>query len=282
MTSAIASTVTLPAPATGEAHASLWRIYADRDEIGVPEAAPPPHYLVGVVGFPVMFYLLFGISLSRNSGGSITAAQYLLASYCVFGVVSAALFAFGAGVAVERAQGWMSLKRATPMPPSAYLGAKVFSAMAFGTIILVLVGLCGITLGGVHFPAATWLRLWAVLVLGCVPFCFAGLIIAFTVPPDGRARHREPDQPAAVVCRRLVAAGGHAAEGAPRDHAGAAPVPHRPARARRHRRRGDAEHAAARRRPAGLGGDLRSAGVVDVAAQRPEGVRLASGGTRPG
>ena len=38
---------------------------------------------------------------------------------------------------------------------------------------------------------------WAVLVLGCVPFCLAGLIIAFTVPPGGRARHRQPDQPAA-------------------------------------------------------------------------------------
>jgi ABC-2 type transport system permease protein len=185
MTSAIASTVTLPAPATSQAHPSLWWIYLIETKSEFLKLFRSPHYLVGVVGFPVMFYLLFGISLSRNSGESITAAQYLLASYCVFGVVSAALFAFGAGVAVERAQGWMSLKRATPMPPGAYLGAKVFSAMAFGTIILVLVGLCGVTLGGVHFPAVTWLRLWAVLVLGCVPFCFAGLIIAFTVPPAG-------------------------------------------------------------------------------------------------
>jgi ABC-2 type transport system permease protein len=184
MTTASASALNLPAPASGDAHASLWRIYTIETKSEFLKLLRLPHYLVGVVGFPVMFYLLFGISLSNDSG-PIRAADYLLASYCVFGVVSAALFAFGAGVAVERAQGWMSLKRATPMPPGAYLGAKVFSAMAFGSVILGLMGLCGITLGGVRFPIETWLRLWAVLVLGCVPFCFAGLIIAFTVPPTG-------------------------------------------------------------------------------------------------
>lgn len=185
MTTANATTLTLPPPAANDAHASLWRVYLIETKSEFLKLFRLPHYLVGVVGFPVMFYLLFGISLAQKSAGKIGAAEYLLASYCVFGVVSAALFAFGAGVAVERAQGWMSLKRATPMPPSAYLAAKVFSAMGFGTVILVLLGLCGVTMGGVHYPIETWLQLWAVLVLGCVPFCFAGLIIAFTVPPTG-------------------------------------------------------------------------------------------------
>src|SRR6476646_11042129 len=163
MTSAIASTVTLPAPATSQAHPSLWWIYLIETKSEFLKLFRSPHYLVGVVGFPVMFYLLFGISLSRNSGGSITAAQYLLASYCVFGVVSAALFAFGAGVAVERAQGWMSLKRATPMPVSAYLGAKIIASMCFGTITLILMGLCAVTMAHVRFPASVWLCLWALL-----------------------------------------------------------------------------------------------------------------------
>jgi ABC-2 type transport system permease protein len=185
MTTAHATTLSLPAPPTGDTHASLWRVYAIETKTEFLKLLRLPHYLVGVVGFPVMFYLLFGISLSQKSTGTIGAAEYLLASYSVFGVVTGALFAFGAGVAVERAQGWMSLKRATPMPPSAYLAAKVFSAMGFGTVILVLVGLCGVTFGGVRFPVETWIRLWAVIVLGCVPFCLAGLIIAFTVPPTG-------------------------------------------------------------------------------------------------
>ena len=185
MTTANATTISLPVPAGNDAHASIWRIYLIETRSEFLKLFRLPHYLVGVVGFPVMFYLLFGISLAKKSAGQIGAAEYLLASYCVFGVVSAALFAFGAGVAVERAQGWMSLKRATPMPPSAYLAAKVFSAMGFGTVILILLGLSGVMFAGVRFSVDMWLRLWIVLVLGCVPFCFAGLIIAFTVPPTG-------------------------------------------------------------------------------------------------
>ena len=68
-----------------------------------------PHYLVGTLGFPVMFYLLFGVSFAAEvRTAPIGAAEYLLASYCIFGVVTAALFAFGAGVAIERALGWMT------------------------------------------------------------------------------------------------------------------------------------------------------------------------------
>lgn len=175
----------LPAPRISVAHARVGRMYLLEAKYEFLKLLRLPHYLVGTLGFPVMFYLLFGISLAKKSDGPIGAAEYLLASYSVFGVVTAALFAFGAGVAVERAQGWMTLKRATPMPTSAYLGAKILSAMAFGTVILGLMAFVAITIGGVRFPPLVWLRLWAVIVLGCVPFCLAGLIIAFTVPPTG-------------------------------------------------------------------------------------------------
>jgi ABC-2 type transport system permease protein len=179
------TTLVLPAPVADAAHARTWRVYVFEARAEFLKLLRLPHYLVGTVGFPVMFYLLFGISLAKKSDGPIGAAEYLLASYSVFGVVTAALFAFGAGVAVERAQGWMSLKRATPMPPSAYLVAKILASMTFGTVILLLMGICAVTLGGVRLPPYVWVRLWAVMVLGCVPFCLAGLIIAFTVPPTG-------------------------------------------------------------------------------------------------
>jgi ABC-2 type transport system permease protein len=185
MHTAIVSTADLPVPATGAGHAQSWRIYLLETKYEFLKLLRLPHYLVGTLGFPVMFYLLFGVSLAKKSDGPIGAAEFLLASYSVFGVVTAALFALGAGVAVERAQGWMTLKRATPMPVSAYLGAKIFSSMCFGTVILALMGLCGVTLGGVRFAPAVWLNLWAVMVLGCIPFCLGGLIIAFTVPPTG-------------------------------------------------------------------------------------------------
>jgi ABC-2 type transport system permease protein len=145
-----------------------------------------PHYSGPVLAIPVMFYLLFGLSFGgRAPGQQIGPAEYLLASYSVFGVVTAALFAFGAGVAMERAQGWLPLKRATPMPISAYLLAKVASSMLFGIVIVILMAFCAIVFGHVRFPVATWLGLAGAVVIGCIPFCLAGLLIAFAVPPQG-------------------------------------------------------------------------------------------------
>ena len=55
---------------------------------------------------------------------------YMLATYGAFGVIGAALFGFGVSVAIERGQGWMRLKRVSPMPPLAYFVAKVVTGAA--------------------------------------------------------------------------------------------------------------------------------------------------------
>ena len=72
-----------------------------------------PAYALPAITFPVMFYLLFGVMFGGGRpAGSITVATYMLATYGAFGVIGSGLFGFGVGVAVERGQGWMTLKRA--------------------------------------------------------------------------------------------------------------------------------------------------------------------------
>jgi ABC-2 type transport system permease protein len=185
MTTATAAILDLPAPAQASTRGSWLRTYALETKYEFFKLLRTPHYSVPVLAFPVMFYLLFGLSLAGRTKDGVGAAQYLLASYSIFGVVTAALFAFGAGVATERALGWLVLKRATPMPVSAYLGAKVASAMLFGTVILITMACCAIVLGGVHLSIAIWLKLLLVVTLGSIPFCMAGLLVAFIVPPAG-------------------------------------------------------------------------------------------------
>jgi ABC-2 type transport system permease protein len=144
-----------------------------------------PHYAVPILAFPVMFYLLFGVSFHGSAPGAQNASQYLLAGYAVFGMVTAALMAFGVGVAHERAQGWLLLKRTTPMPIGVYLTAKVMASMLFAATIVVTLAVCGVLLGGVRVPVTSWLTLLGVILAGCVPFCLAGLLMAMVVPPVG-------------------------------------------------------------------------------------------------
>ncbi|HTY83346.1 MAG TPA: hypothetical protein VMB19_03960, partial [Silvibacterium sp.] len=106
-------------------------------------------FSLSVIGFPVMFYFLFGVSNRHTEW-----ARYLLASYSCFGMVGASLFGLGAGIATERVQGWLELKQASPMPRLAYLVAKMVACSAFALIIVTLLVTLGVTLGGVSMTAA--------------------------------------------------------------------------------------------------------------------------------
>ena len=161
-----------------------------------------PAFAIPSLMFPPLFYLLFGVLLNRNSAA---AAHYLFATYSVFGVMApglfgfgvgvaierergwlalkrvASLFGFGVGVAIERERGWLALKRVAPMPPGAYLQAKMIMAMLFALIIYAILAAMAYTLGGVRLQPAQWLLLGLITTFGVLPFCALGLLIGSRV-----------------------------------------------------------------------------------------------------
>jgi ABC-2 type transport system permease protein len=144
-----------------------------------------PAYAVPSIAFPVMFYALFGIAFGMGRvSPTMTMATYLIATYGTFGVVGAALFGFGVGVAVERGQGWMTLKRATPMPPLAYFFAKLMMAALFSAIIVLLLIFMGTMFGKVALPVSAFVQLFVTLVLGAIPFGAMGLAIGYLAGPN--------------------------------------------------------------------------------------------------
>ena len=141
-----------------------------------------PSFALPSLLFPALFYTLFGIVLNRASGG---AARYLLATYGVFGVMGVGLFAFGVTVAMERERGFITYKRALPMPPGAYLFAKMVMAMLFSMLISVLLAMLAATLGGVSLAPWQWLALLAINMAGVLPFCAIGLFVGTLVGGQG-------------------------------------------------------------------------------------------------
>jgi ABC-2 type transport system permease protein len=151
----------------------------------VRKAVRIPAFIIPVIVFPAMFYVMFALLMGGVvPGAGLTMPAYLLASYGTFGVVGAALFGMGVGVAAERGQGWLLLKRATPMPPLAYFGGKVVMSMAIGLVIAVLLALLGTTLGGVRLPATAWALLLFVLTFGGIPFCALGCALGYVSGPN--------------------------------------------------------------------------------------------------
>jgi ABC-2 type transport system permease protein len=144
-----------------------------------------PVYAISTIAFPLMFYVLFGLVLNqKQTVGSVSVATYLLASYGAFGVIGASLFGFGVGVAVERGQGWLQVKRASPMPPFAYFLAKLIMSSLFSLIVVLLLFTLGAAFGHVRMPLATWLALAGTLVMGALPFGAMGLAIGYFAGPN--------------------------------------------------------------------------------------------------
>lgn len=164
---------------------SMARIFALEAKYELLKVLRLPAYAIPTISFPLLFYFFFGIVFGAGrSAGPVSMSTYLLATYGAFGVIGASLFGFGVGVAVERGQGWMLLKRATPMPPLAYFTAKIVMALVFSSIIVLGLFALGATFGEVSMPLDTWLRLGSVLVLGALPFCAFGLAMGYFCGPN--------------------------------------------------------------------------------------------------
>jgi ABC-2 type transport system permease protein len=142
-----------------------------------------PGFLLPVILFPTVFYLMFGVVLAHAQGPGM--ATYLLASYGTFGVMSPGLFGFGVSLAMERDNGLLTLKRALPMPPAAYLLGKMLMAMmAAATVILLLLGLA-VGVAHVSLTAGQAAALLLAGTLGVLPFCALGMLVGTLIKGQG-------------------------------------------------------------------------------------------------
>jgi ABC-2 type transport system permease protein len=142
-----------------------------------------PGFLLPTLLFPSVFYLMFGIVLGHANDAD--APRYLLASYGTFGVMAPGLFGFGVSLALERDTGLLTLKRALPMPPGAYLLGKMCMALVVAAIVSVILLCLAIFLAGVTLPPSRVGGYVAVEVLGVLPFAALGLLIGTLVKGQG-------------------------------------------------------------------------------------------------
>lgn len=160
--------------------ARLWAAYLGEMRVEFIKSLRTPAFAVPTLLFPIMFYLLFGIFLG-SMRGNIGQALNTFATYGVFGAMGPGLFGFGVSLAIEREQGLLTLKQALPQPPGAYLLARAFMAMVFVAIISILLTLIAVLVGHVPLTFMQGISLFAINVLGVLPFCALGMFLGSMV-----------------------------------------------------------------------------------------------------
>lgn len=137
-----------------------------------------PAFSIPFLGLPVLLLLLFGVLLFGSAIRNDPAAgKFVFTAFAVLGVIGPGMFGFGMGVAVERDQGLLKLKRALPMPPAAYLLAKMFMSMLFGVIVMATMLAAGLTLMHLNLGLGQVLKMVFVCIIGTLPFSAIGLFL---------------------------------------------------------------------------------------------------------
>jgi ABC-2 type transport system permease protein len=160
------------------------RIYFNEARFEILRLSRNRSYIFATFGFPVIFYLLFGVTNKHEAFQGHSIARYLLAGYACFGAMGTSLFAIGATLAMERANGWLELKRTSPMPAAAYLLAKLCVSITFAICITSLLIILGTAMAGVQVSVMETLRLLAVAAGGVVPFASLGLLLGLLIPAN--------------------------------------------------------------------------------------------------
>ena len=138
-----------------------------------------PSFVLPTILFPVMFYMLFGVVLASTFHISGIATKILIANFGTMAVMATSLFGFGVRVAVERSQGWLEVKRVSPVPIITYFGAKLAASLTFAIGAITILLILGNTLGRGRLGAEEVISLSAVLLLGCIPFSALGLVVGY-------------------------------------------------------------------------------------------------------
>jgi ABC-2 type transport system permease protein len=165
------------APDSSMSASKLFRAYLTEAKYETVRMLRTPAFAIPFLGLPALLYLLFGVVIFgaaiRNDAQS---GLFIFAAFALFGVMGPGIFGFGMVVASEREHGLLTLKRALPMPPPAYLVAKLLMAVLFAVIVMATM-FAVLPFGHLKLTAGQLLAAAAVSILGALPFCAIGLFI---------------------------------------------------------------------------------------------------------
>lgn len=134
-----------------------------------------PTALFFSIAMPVAFYAMFVAMFSDSWDDSAAAA--ILTPFGTFGVLAVVMMNPGIGLADARERGWLRVKRASGTPLWVTLTAKVAATMPYAVMVLSAMTVVVITIGSTTIGLGTLARVFAVLVVGALPFSLYSLAV---------------------------------------------------------------------------------------------------------
>ncbi|CAI6085006.1 hypothetical protein PAECIP112173_04481 [Paenibacillus sp. JJ-100] len=126
---------------------------------------------------PVLFYVLYTRIFTTNAvDAERWNAHYLMSMTC-FSVMGSSIMTLGIRLVQERAYGWVTYLRVTPLPNSIYFGGKMIGQTFIHMCSIIVIFISGYLINGVSLTFAQWIgsALW--IIAGSLPFLALGTCI---------------------------------------------------------------------------------------------------------
>ncbi|MFF2450920.1 ABC transporter permease [Isoptericola sp. NPDC058082] len=177
---------TTPPPAARTARPAVRPLTAARAYLAVElrRALRNRRTLIFSMVMPPALFLIFGLQgddVSQSTGHG-NVAGWIAVSMALYGAMVTAT-AGGAGVSVERAQGWTRQLRLTPLRPAVYVGVKLAGAMVLGAGSVV-VTLAVAAVAGARMSAGAWVLCALLAWAGSLVFAAFGLFMGYLLPAE--------------------------------------------------------------------------------------------------
>jgi ABC-2 type transport system permease protein len=141
-----------------------------------------------IFAFPLMFLVIFTALLGHgtvrvSATRVVNTSTYYVAAMASFGLISACYTNIAISVSFQRDQGILKRINGTPLPKSAYLGARMLHALLVGVVLVVITAAFGRLLYSASIPTGvTLLRFLVMLLVGSASFCALGFAITRVIP----------------------------------------------------------------------------------------------------
>jgi ABC-type multidrug transport system permease subunit len=175
-------------PGTGAVHEvgppGIGALVGSQTRYGIQQVLRDPMSAFFGVVFPVLLVSFFsGVNGPEAMWAGLPLAQYLCASFAVYGVATTGFVNLPGAIADHRAQRILKRLRGSPLPPWAYLGGRSLAALLLGLVTVVLVFAVGAAFFDVTLPPSTWAATLLTFVLAIC--CFAACGLALVAVVDG-------------------------------------------------------------------------------------------------
>jgi len=141
-----------------------------------------------IFAFPLMFLVIFTALLGHGTVRVspvmvVDTSTYYVAAMASFGVISACYTNIAISVSFQRDTGVLKRMNGTPLPSSAYFGARMLHALSVAVLLVVITAGFGRLLYSASIPTGlTLLRFLVMLLVGAASFCALGFAVTAVIP----------------------------------------------------------------------------------------------------